>query len=297
MLSSTDASVDAFLNHLWLEDGVSDATRSAYATDLAIARKLLAEADLAQATGSDLQNLFAQMLEAGKKPATLARMRTTLKRYFRFLCARGERTDNPVLQLETARGRRQRLPRTLSEEDVEKLLAAPDTSDVIGLRDRAMLEVLYASGLRVSELVGLPMNGLLLREGILRVWGKGSKERLVPMGEEAQAALENYLANSRPQLLDGRIADAVFVTARGEALTRQAFWYRIKHYADLAGISRDISPHTLRHAFATHLLNHGADLRAVQMLLGHADLSTTQIYTHVAKARLAALHAEHHPRG
>ncbi|MDO5090894.1 MAG: site-specific tyrosine recombinase XerD [Cardiobacteriaceae bacterium] len=297
MASSTDASVDAFLDHLWLEDGVSNATRSAYATDLAVARALLAEVDLSQAQGHDLQQLFAKMLEAGKKPATLARMRTTLKRYFRFLCARGEREDNPVLQLDSARGRRQTLPRVLSEADVEALLAAPDTGDILGLRDRAMLEVLYASGLRVSELVGLPMEGVLLREGVLRVWGKGSKERLVPMGEEAQAALEDYLAHARPALLNGRIADAVFVSARGEALTRQAFWYRIKHYATLAGISRDISPHTLRHAFATHLLNHGADLRAVQMLLGHADLSTTQIYTHVAKARLAALHAAHHPRG
>lgn len=291
------SSVDAFIHYLWLEDGVSEATRSAYATDLAVAVRLLGEVALHEAQDKDIQAIFAQMLEAGKKPATLSRMRTTLKRYFRFLCARGERTDNPMMQLAPARANARRLPRSLSEADVEALLSAPDTQELIGLRDRAMLEVLYASGLRVSELVGLPMDGVLLREGVVRIWGKGGKERLVPMGEEAQAALEAYLHRARAPLLAGKTSRAVFVTARGEALTRQAFWYRIKHYAALAGIDRDISPHTLRHAFATHLLNHGADLRAVQMLLGHADLSTTQIYTHVAKARLAALHAAHHPRG
>ena len=294
---TSSALIDAFIARLWLEDGVSEATRSAYATDLAVAVKLLAGKNLHEASPEDLQQIFAQMLEAGKKPATLARMRTTLKRYFRFLQARGVCEDNPVLHLDKARHQRKPLPRSLSEADVEALLAAPDISDPLGVRDRAMLEVLYASGLRVSELVGLPMDGVLLREGVLRIWGKGSKERLVPMGEEAQAALEAYLRDVRAGLLHGRRCDAVFVTTRGEGLTRQAFWYRIKHYALLAGISTDISPHTLRHAFATHLLNHGADLRAVQMLLGHADLSTTQIYTHVAQARLAALHAAHHPRG
>lgn len=294
---TSSALIDAFIARLWLEDGVSEATRSAYATDLAVAAKLLAGKNLHEASPEDLQQIFAQMLETGKKPATLARMRTTLKRYFRFLQARGVCEDNPVLHLDKARHQRKPLPRSLSEADVEALLAAPDISDPLGVRDRAMLEVLYASGLRVSELVGLPMDGVLLREGVLRIWGKGSKERLVPMGEEAQAALEAYLRDVRAGLLHGRRCDAVFVTTRGEGLTRQAFWYRIKHYALLAGISTDISPHTLRHAFATHLLNHGADLRAVQMLLGHADLSTTQIYTHVAQARLAALHAAHHPRG
>ena len=294
---TSSALIDAFIARLWLEDGVSEATRSAYATDLAVAAKLLAGKNLHEASPEDLQQIFAQMLESGKKPATLARMRTTLKRYFRFLQARGVCEDNPVLHLDKARHHRKPLPRSLSEADVEALLAAPDISDPLGVRDRAMLEVLYASGLRVSELVGLPMDGVLLREGVLRIWGKGSKERLVPMGEEAQAALEVYLRDVRAGLLHGRRCDAVFVTTRGEGLTRQAFWYRIKHYALLAGISTDISPHTLRHAFATHLLNHGADLRAVQMLLGHADLSTTQIYTHVAQARLAALHAAHHPRG
>ena len=294
---TSSALIDAFIARLWLEDGVSEATRSAYATDLAVAAKLLAGKNLHEASPEDLQQIFAQMLEAGKKPATLARMRTTLKRYFRFLQARGVCEDNPVLHLDKARHQRKPLPRSLSEADVEALLTAPDISDPLGVRDRAMLEVLYASGLRVSELVGLPMDGVLLREGVLRIWGKGGKERLVPMGEEAQAALEAYLRDVRAGLLHGRRCDAVFVTTRGEGLTRQAFWYRIKHYALLAGISTDISPYTLRHAFATHLLNHGADLRAVQMLLGHADLSTTQIYTHVAQARLAALHAAHHPRG
>lgn len=294
---TSSALTDAFIARLWLEDGVSEATRDAYAADLAAAGRLLPDKALHEAAPDDLQQIFAQMLEAGKKPATLARMRTTLKRYFRFLQARGARADNPVLHLEKARRNHKPLPRTLSEADVEALLAAPDGQELIGIRDRAMLEVLYAGGLRVSELVGLPMDGVLLREGVLRIWGKGGKERLVPMGEEAQSTLESYLRTARLPLLDGRRSNAVFVTARGEALTRQAFWYRIKHYARIAGISTDISPHTLRHAFATHLLNHGADLRAVQMLLGHADLSTTQIYTHVAKARLAALHQTHHPRG
>lgn len=289
--------IDAFIARLWLEDGVSEATRSAYATDLAVAEKILDGKPLHTVDTQDLQQLFAHMLEAGKKPATLARMRTTLKRYFQFLQARGVCEDNPVRHLEPARRRHKTLPRSLSEADVEALLAAPDEADPIGIRDRAMLEVLYASGLRVSELVGLPMDAVLLREGVLRIWGKGSKERMVPMGEEAQWALERYLRDVRPALLHGRRSDAVFVTTRGDGLTRQAFWYRIKHYARLAGIQSDISPHTLRHAFATHLLNHGADLRTVQMLLGHADLSTTQIYTHVAQARLAALHAAHHPRG
>lgn len=296
-MTSSDQLIDAFIACLWLQDGVSAATRSAYATDLAVAGKLLGEKPLHEAQASDLQHVFAQMLESGKKPATLSRMRAALKRYFHFLQARGVCADNPVNHLDRARTLSKPLPRSLSEADVEALLKAPDVLDPIGIRDRAMLEILYAAGLRVSELVALPMDGVLLREGVLRVWGKGSKERLVPMGEEAQAALDVYLRDVRPALLHGRQTDAVFVTARGEGLTRQAFWYRIKHYARLAGIGGAVSPHTLRHAFATHLLNHGADLRVVQMLLGHADLSTTQIYTHVAQARLQALHTQHHPRG
>lgn len=294
---TSSALIDAFMSHLALEDGVSPATRSAYATDLAVAGRLLGDKELIDASQDDIQQLFALMLEAGKKPATLARMRTTLTRFFRFLLARGVRSDNPLHHIDSARAPRKRLPRGMSEAEVEALLAAPDTETLLGVRDRAMLEVLYASGLRVSELVGLKMDGVLLREGVLRIWGKGGKERFVPMGEEALLALEQYFARARPALLEGKRSESVFVTARGAALTRQAFWYRIKHYAVLAGITREISPHTLRHAFATHLLNHGADLRAVQMLLGHADLSTTQIYTHVAQARLAALHAAHHPRG
>lgn len=205
-------------------------------------------------------------------------------------------SEDPTLQIELPQIGRP-LPKSLSEADVEALLQAPDLDDPIGLRDRAMLEVLYACGLRVSELVGLTLEQVNLRQGVLRVFGKGSKERLVPLGEEAIAWIERYMREARPLLLGGKPSDVLFPSLRGEQMTRQTFWHRIKHQAQVAGISKALSPHTLRHAFATHLLNHGADLRVVQMLLGHSDLSTTQIYTHIARARLQELHAQHHPRG
>ncbi|UJF24840.1 site-specific tyrosine recombinase XerD [Suttonella sp. R2A3] len=295
MNCETQKHVEAFLTQLWLQDGLSDATIAAYQSDLQQADKCLSDGQLIQATADDLQFLFAQLLEQGRANSSLARMRTSLKRFYHFLIASKVRENNPVATLGKAKQHRS-VPSTLSEEDVSALLAAPDTESDIGLRDQAMLELLYACGLRVSELVGLELGSLSLSDGVVRVWGKGSKERLVPMGEAAIQSVIDYSERARPRLLNGKRHHNLFLSARGRAMSRQAFWYRIKHYASLAGISQNISPHTLRHAFATHLLNHGADLRVVQLLLGHADLSTTQIYTHIAEARLAAIHQAHHPR-
>jgi integrase/recombinase XerD len=230
------------------------------------------------------------------KPSSSARLLSSMKRFYQFALRQGRVTADPTLNIEAPK-RVRRLPRSLTEKDVEALLAAPEVETPLGLRDRAMLEILYASGLRVSELVGLKSAQLSHDMGVMRIMGKGSKERLVPVGEEALLWVRSYLQEARPELLAGRVSDALFVTTRAKPMTRQAFWQNIKRYATRAGISTSISPHTLRHAFATHLLNHGADLRVVQMLLGHADISTTQIYTHVARERLKQLHAKHHPRG
>lgn len=239
---------------------------------------------------------LAWRLEEGYKPRSTARFLSGLRGFFRYLLREKLVGVDPTLQVEMPLLGRP-LPKSLSEDDVEALLQAPDLAEAIGQRDRAMLEVLYACGLRVTELVSLTLDQVNLRQGVLRVMGKGSKERLVPMGEEAVTWLERYLRDGRNDLLNGRPSDVLFPSQRGEQMTRQTFWHRIKHQARVAGIDKPLSPHTLRHAFATHLLNHGADLRVVQMLLGHSDLSTTQIYTHVAKARLQQLHAQHHPRG
>ncbi|MGH8678136.1 MAG: site-specific tyrosine recombinase XerD, partial [Burkholderiales bacterium] len=230
------------------------------------------------------------------KPRSAARLLSSLKRFYRFFLREGRISADPTLQVEAPKLPRG-LPKSLTEEDVQALLNAPDITRALGLRDRAMLETLYASGLRVSELVGLKISQVDRNGGVVRILGKGAKERLVPLGEEALDWIWQYLAGARPQLLNGRGADALFVTARAHAMTRQAFWNLIKRYAATSGIRKALSPHTLRHAFATHLLNHGADLRVVQMLLGHSDISTTQIYTHVARERLKQLHARHHPRG
>lgn len=236
-------------------------------------------------------------MQDSTSPRSVARLVSSLRRFYRHLAATGARTDDPSVRLPAPRLGRP-LPKSLTERDVEALLGAPDVATVAGLRDRAMLETLYATGLRVSELVSLPVARLNLRQGVLRiVAGKGGKDRLVPLGEEAIAWLERYLADGRPALLNGRLAEALFVTNRGGAMTRQGFWCLIRRHACRADIEKPLSPHTLRHAFATHLLDHGADLRSLQMLLGHADLSTTQIYTHVARERLRELHARHHPRG
>jgi integrase/recombinase XerD len=292
-----DPLVDRFLDSLWLEDGLARNTLAAYRRDLEGLGRWLAsrETSLVIAGEADLAAYFASQ-HAATRAATANRRLTVLRRFYRWALRERVIAVDPTLRLHAAR-RTARFPVTISEAQVEALLAAPDVSTALGLRDRAMFEVLYAAGLRVSELVGLKLGELSLTEGLVRVVGKGSKERIVPLGEEARAWVERYLAGARPGLLAGRVADAVFVTQRAAPMTRQMFWILVKRYAAQADIRAPLSPHGLRHAFATHLLNHGADLRVVQLLLGHADISTTQIYTHVARARLKALHAEHHPRG
>lgn len=292
-----DPVVDRFVDSLWLEDGLARNTLAAYRRDLDGLGHWLAsrETSLLAAGEADLAAYFASQ-HAATRAATANRRLTVLRRFYRWALRERVIAVDPTLRLHAAR-RAARFPVTISEAQVEALLAAPDAATALGLRDRAMFEVLYAAGLRVSELVGLKLSELSLNEGLVRVIGKGSKERIVPLGEEARAWVERYLAGARPDLLAGRVADAVFVTQRAAPMTRQMFWVLVKRYAAQADIRAPLSPHGLRHAFATHLLNHGADLRVVQLLLGHADISTTQIYTHVARARLKALHAEHHPRG
>ncbi|PAU57993.1 site-specific tyrosine recombinase XerD [Pseudomonas indica] len=290
--------IDRFLESLWMEKGLSAHTLSAYRSDLSLFHGWLQERDieLAKAGRDAILDHLGWRLENGYKARSTARFLSGLRGFYRFLLRESVIEVDPTLQVELPQLGRP-LPKSLSEADVEALLAAPELDDPIGLRDRAMLEVLYACGLRVTELVSLTLEQVNLRQGVLRVFGKGSKERLVPMGEEAIVWVERYLREARPFLLDGKPSDVLFPSLRGEQMTRQTFWHRIKHQARVAGIMKPLSPHTLRHAFATHLLNHGADLRVVQMLLGHSDLSTTQIYTHIARARLQELHARHHPRG
>ena len=298
---SPDASIDRFIDALWLEDGLAANSLAAYRRDLALAARWLADrqqVELVHAQEHQLQAYFAA--RADTRASSANRRLTVFKRYFRWALREGLITADPTLKLLPAK-QPLRVPKTLSEAQVEALLAAPDTDTPLGLRDRTMLELMYASGLRVSELVGLKVIHLGLNEGVLRVLGKGSKERLVPFGELARDWLERWLQDGRPALLGARASEALFVTSAGRtpgtAMSRIMFWNLVKRYALQAGISAPLSPHTLRHAFATHLLNHGADLRAVQMLLGHADISTTTIYTHIARQRLKDLHAQHHPRG
>ncbi|MCU1721417.1 MULTISPECIES: site-specific tyrosine recombinase XerD [unclassified Pseudomonas] len=290
--------IDQFLDALWLEKGLSDNTRASYRSDLALFNGWLQEKGIAlpDAGRELILDHLGWRLDHAYKPRSTARFLSGLRGFYRYLLREKLIAVDPTLQIDMPQLGRP-LPKSLSEADVEALLRAPDLSEDIGQRDRAMLEVLYACGLRVTELVSLTLDQINLRQGVLRVMGKGSKERLVPMGEEAVVWLERYLRDGRNGLLNGRPSDVVFPSQRGEQMTRQTFWHRIKHHAQVAGIGKALSPHTLRHAFATHLLNHGADLRVVQMLLGHSDLSTTQIYTHVARARLQELHARHHPRG
>jgi integrase/recombinase XerD len=290
--------LDEFIDHLWLEDGLAKNTLDSYRLDLAQFSEWLLKTEdknLSQVVQADIQQYLAVKFPVSK-PRSISRLIASLRRFYRFALRETKISTDPTLQIESPKLPRS-LPKSLSEEDVESLLDAPDLSQSLGLRDRAMLEILYASGLRVSELVGLKVTEVSLSEGVIRVTGKGSKTRLVPMGEEAVEWIAKYLKDSRPAILQKRLSDSLFVTQRGEAMTRQAFWYLIKRYAVIAGINKSLSPHVLRHAFATHLLNHGADLRVVQMLLGHADISTTQIYTHVARERLKQLHSDHHPRG
>jgi integrase/recombinase XerD len=291
--------IERFLDALWMEGGLSDNTLAAYRNDLRGLALWLAAGPgggVVAARREHLMGYLAHRYQTGSKARSAARLLSSLRRFYRHLVRENRIQEDPSARIDAPKLGRP-LPKSLSEAQVEALLAAPDTGQLLGLRDRAMLETLYACGLRVSELVGLRLEQLNLRQGVVRVLGKGSKERLVPLGEEALNWLQRYLAEARPGLLGGQPSDFVFPGRGGEGLTRQAFWYRIKDYAGKAEIRVPLSPHTLRHAFATHLVNHGADLRVVQLLLGHSDLSTTQIYTHVARERLRELHARHHPRG
>lgn len=289
--------IDAFADALWLEEGLARNTLDAYRRDLIALVHWLAPhgKGLLQVQEADLQAYFAYR-HAQTRATTANRRLTVFKRFFGWALRERLVAQDPTLRLQAAR-QPLRVPKTLSQAQVEALLAAPDVGTPLGLRDRAMLELMYASGLRVSELVALKTWHLGMNEGVLRVLGKGSKERLVPFGEVARQWLERYLQEARSAILAGQQTDDLFVTARGAGMTRVMFWMLVKKYAGLAGITAPLSPHTLRHAFATHLLNHGADLRVVQLLLGHADISTTTIYTHVARERLRQLHAQHHPRG
>ena len=300
MESQQQQLIDAFLDALWMESGLSKNTLTAYGTDLKGLASWLEKrgnAGLLDIERDDLLDYLATCFSQGATARSMARLLSTLRRFYRYQVREGCIESDPSALIDSPKLGRP-LPNSLSEQDVEALLSAPDTKTAQGLRDRAMLELLYACGLRVSELVTLRLHQFNLRNGIIRVTGKGSKERLIPVGEVAQEFISDYLVESRPKMLRGRSgSEALFVTNRGSAMTRQAFWYMVKRHANRAGIRKPLSPHTLRHAFATHLLNHGADLRVVQMLLGHSDISTTQIYTHVARARLKDLHSQHHPRG
>ncbi|MBL8420739.1 MAG: site-specific tyrosine recombinase XerD [Dechloromonas sp.] len=293
------AEIDTFCDALWLEDGLAKATLDSYRSDLGQLALWLANHDhetLLDIRETALINFIAQ-LSRRARASSQSRYLSTLRRFYRWQLGRGRIVADPTLKLVNP-ARPSRLPKVMSEKQVDSLLNAPDIDTPLGLRDRAMLETLYATGLRVSELVNLRLHQVSFNEGVLRALGKGSKERLVPLGEQAIDWLGRYLNEARREILKGQLSDALFVTARGRAMTRQAFWQLIKRYALIADIAPEkLSPHVLRHAFATHLLNHGADLRVVQLLLGHADISTTQIYTHVARERLKSLHAVHHPRG
>jgi integrase/recombinase XerD len=297
-LTSEDSiELDTFIDHLWLEDGLSHNTLASYRLDLtSFALWLVSQhKPLLQVTHADIQYYLAVKFPQ-QKPRSISRLIASLRRFYRYLMLHHKISIDPTLQIESPKLPRS-LPDSLNEDEVVSLLNAPNINDDVGLRDRAMLELLYACGLRVSELVNIKVFEVSLNDGVVRVTGKGSKTRLVPMGEEAVDWITKYLSGARSHILKKQLSDALFVTTRGDAMTRQAFWYVIKRYALMAGITKHISPHVLRHAFATHLLNHGADLRVVQMLLGHSDISTTQIYTHVARERLKKLHSVHHPRG
>jgi integrase/recombinase XerD len=293
-----ESAIDAFTDALWMERGLSRNTLAAYASDLRHLADWLKgrERDLLSAGRDDLLDYLALQTRRGRKPRSSARLLSSMRQFYQHALREGWIERDPSGRIDAPKLGRP-LPKSLSEREVEALLSAPDTEDPQGLRDKTMLEVLYATGLRVSELVQLGVDQVNLTQGVVRVVGKGDKERLVPLGEEALSWLERYLRQSRPLLLGARLCPSLFPTRRGSGMTRQAFWYLIKRHALAAGIHKPLSPHTLRHAFATHLINHGADLRVVQMLLGHSDLSTTQIYTHVARERLKSIHEQHHPRG
>jgi integrase/recombinase XerD len=290
--------ISRFLDAVWMERGLSSNTLAAYRADLAALSRWLAARSktLSRTDRGDLLEFIAARVNAGARPRSTARQLSSFRRFFRYLVREGVLREDPTAQIAMPKIGRS-LPRSLSEGEVESLLGAPAVADPLGYRDRTMLELLYATGLRVSELVNLKLAQVNVTQGVIRVLGKGNRERLIPLGEEAVRWLKAFIAGARGEILLDRSTDYLFPTRRGDRMTRQAFWHIIKRYARKAGVDRDLSPHTLRHAFATHLLNHGADLRVVQMLLGHSDLSTTQIYTHVARERLKDLHGQHHPRG
>ncbi|CAM2839877.1 MULTISPECIES: site-specific tyrosine recombinase XerD [Pseudoalteromonas] len=293
-LNSNSDFLETFLDSLYLEQGVSENTLSAYRSDLDKFCQFLKGESLMTVTSLDIESYLAYRVDLGLKPRSTARSISALKRFYQYFVREKRIASSPLENIAQPKAG-QSLPKTLSEAEVEALLSAPNIEEPMGLRDKAMLELLYATGLRVTELVGLRMEQINLRQSVVFVKGKGNKERLVPLGEEAMYWLEQFLKGGRAQMIK-HATDFVFPSKRGVGMTRQTFWHRIKHYAILASIESDLSPHTLRHAFATHLLNHGADLRVVQMMLGHSDLSTTQIYTHVANERLKSVHSEHHPR-
>ena len=295
---SAEAIIDKFLDAIWMERGLSANTLEAYRADLVCLRRWLSQRDvkLIRTSRSDLLAFIAWRTEQGAKPRSTARQLSSFRRFYRFLVRESVVKEDPTLKIEMPSIGRS-LPQSLTETEVGALLAAPDVSDPLGHRDRTMLEVLYATGLRVSELINLKQSEVNLNQGVVRIIGKAGRERLVPLGEEAQSWLLEFIAGPRTEILQERQTDYLFPTRRGDCMTRQAFWHIIKRYAQNAAIDQKLSPHTLRHAFATHLLNNGADLRVVQMLLGHSDLSTTQIYTHVARERMKELHSRHHPRG
>lgn len=297
-MTQLDSIIEQFLDTLWQEHGLSANTVASYRLDLeAFSKWLPSTKAFLTLDHIDLQVFLGERLEKGYKSSSSARMLSCLRKFFRFLYLENYRKDDPTAVLASPK-KSATLPKSLNEDQVQDLLDAPDTLDPIELRDKAMLELLYATGLRVTELTSLKLDNLSLKQGVVRVIGKGDKERLVPLGEEAVYWINEFFNQARPILLNHQQSDVVFPSRRGTEMTRQTFWHRIKHYAVLAGIDSDkLSPHVLRHAFATHLVNHGADLRVVQMLLGHSDLSTTQIYTHVAKARLKSIHQQFHPRG
>jgi integrase/recombinase XerD len=292
------AAIDRFLDAVWMERGLSPNTLSAYRADLtALDRWLQARGSSGlQAKRADVLGFIAWRVENGARPRSTARQLSSFRRFYRYMIRDGLLTEDPTAQIAMPKIGRS-LPKSLTEEEVESLLNAPEIEDPLGHRDRCMLEVLYATGLRVSELVNLKSTQVNMNQGVLRIIGKGDRERLIPLGEEAVDWLQKFITGARLEILLERQTDYLFPTRRGDRMTRQAFWHIIKRYAMKAGVAKALSPHTLRHAFATHLLNHGADLRVVQMLLGHSDLSTTQIYTHVARERMKELHAAHHPRG
>ncbi len=297
-LAAAKALIDRFLDAIWMERGLSENTLGAYRADLHALCKRLASRDvpLVNASRADLLDYIAWRVEQGAKPRSTARQLSSFRRFFRYLVREGVLREDPTAQIAMPKVGRA-LPQSLTEAEVVALLGAPDISDPLGHRDRTMLEVLYATGLRVSELITLRISQINLNQGVLRIVGKGDRERLIPLGDEAQSWIREFIKGARMEILLDRQTEYLFPTRRGERMTRQAFWHIIKRYAAKADINKKLSPHTLRHAFATHLLNHGADLRVVQLLLGHSDLSTTQIYTHVARERMKELHGRHHPRG